>query len=34
MALRKKGTTERIEVVEVETDDSGKIKVKGKKKSK
>ena len=34
MAIKKKGVAEPIEVVEIEIDDSGKIKVKSKKKSK
>jgi hypothetical protein len=32
MAIKKKGVIQPIEVVEVETDETGKIKVKGKKK--
>lgn len=34
MALKKKGIVTPIEVVEVESDEQGKIKIKGKKKSK
>jgi hypothetical protein len=34
MALKKKGVAEPIEIVEVEADETGKIKVKGHKKNK